>query len=290
MKSIIITGASGFLGKAIINQAKTLFPNAEIIPISSPRAGGIDLCSNDATKQLSEKISLSDPANTILIHAAASVKWFDPEGLLENAAMAINLATWARNSGIGFSVLVSGVNVYSQSLISVDDTTWAEPSNLYGAGKIAAENVWKIVLEPEKQAILRIAGIWGWQIKPTLFWNRMLLAAAKGNAGQVLQAKRLESYRNYISAEEASECLIRVAENKLSGVFIASGRDTISTAGFIHLVSNLPESKLEIEIEDDGQKDEQVYHPSKELLRWLKPFPEVLTHLWENKPSWINEV
>ena len=78
----------------------------------------------------------------ILVHAAAKVSWDTPEGLLSNAAMALNVASWARSIEIGFCVLVSSVNVYP-GVDKADVSTPCEPQTLYGTGKLAAEHVWR---------------------------------------------------------------------------------------------------------------------------------------------------
>lgn len=280
----MITGASGFLGASLMKAASNLCPEVRVHAIASPRSGGIDLAQPDACERLRSEIPIPHPEEAALIHAAAVVEWDESERALSgNAAMAFNAARWARDTGVGFYVLVSGVNVYRSvpKIEAVD--TYVEPPNLYGVGKLAAEHIWRILLPEEQRATVRLAGIWGWQSRPTMFWNRILQAAVHGSTAP-LTVRRGASFRNYISAPESAECLLRIAAHKTHGLFLGAGRDAVDTRSFVSAVQDLPSSRLDVEWQDDGGRDESIFIPSPELLPYLKPFPEVLANLWRNRP------
>lgn len=287
ISTIIVTGANGFLGQNILQRATRSLPGVRLVPIVSVRGGGRDLTDRDAGGWLTENVRLTDPGTTLLIHAAALVEWHKQEGLLGNAAMAFNVASWAQANQLGFCVLVSTVNVYAPASSTKIDTPCA-PENLYGLGKWVAEEVWRLLLPPEHRAVVRLAGIWGWQAKPTLFWNRLLLAAARGFPAEPRPVvRRRNSRRNYISAPEVSDCLLKVGVNRMAGLFLAAGRDTVDMQEFVTAVQGLPDSKLSVDWQDDGGADECIYCPSAELLPWLRSFPEILSTIWANKPGWI---
>lgn len=285
--TVVITGASGFLGQTLLEVAATSWPNATLVPIHPPRRAGIDLAHPTALEKLGKSVHISNPRDAILIHAAAAVKWDEPDGLLANAAMALNVAGWAESADIGFCVLVSGVNVYAPLPLADIDTP-CQPPTLYGLGKWAAEHVWRLLLPQERSAIVRLAGIWGWQPHPTLFWNRLLLAAVRGSPPEPkLIVRRSRSRRNYISAREASDCLLQVGSNRMAGLFLGAGRDVVDTQSFVKALQELPGSRLSVDWQDDGGMDECIYRPSTELLPWLKSFPEMLSTIWANRPNWV---
>ena len=282
MRDLVITGASGFLGGSLVEAAGNFCPDAQVHAIASPRQGGIDLARSDGFDRLRSEIRIPHPEEAALIHAAAIVELDESERALSgNAAIAFNAARWARDARLGFSVLVSSVSVYPLSpKIEVVESTVA-PSTLYGVGKLAAEHVWRILLPEEQRAMVRLAGIWGWQSRPTMFWNRILQAAVHGSAAP-LTVRRGASFRNYISAPESAECLLRIASNKTHGLFLGAGRDTVDTRSFVSAVQELPLSRLEVEWQDDGGRDQSLFTPSPELLPYLKPFPKVLANLWQD--------
>ncbi len=285
--SVVITGASGFLGQALLDTVTTKWPTAKVYPLHSPRAGGIDLAHPDAPDQLAATIHLSDPGETILIHAAAKIAWDSPDGLLDNAAMAIHVAAWAQTARIGFCVLVSTVSVYAP-LTATDVQTPCKPTTMYGLGKWAAEEVWRLRVPEKRSAIVRLAGLWGWQRMSTLFWNRLLLAAGQGSAAAERSVVyRSRSVRNYISVHEASDCLLQVGTNRMSGLFLGAGRDPVTTGSFVQALQALSDSRLCVDWADDGGTDERLYHPSPELLPCLAPFPEVLSRVWSKQPDWV---
>jgi len=288
MKStLVVTGTSGFLGHTLVEVAAASWPNATLVPLSSPRHGGIDLAKPSALAKLATNVQICNPREAILIHAAALVNWDRADGFLENAAMALNVATWARTTDIGFCVLVSGVNVYP-SLPLADIHTPCEPTTFYGLGKLAAEHVWRLLLPQERTAIVRLAGIWGWQVGPTLFWNKLLLAAARGFRRESRPiVRRSRSRRNYISAREASECLLQVALHRMAGLFLGAGREIVETESFVKALEKLPGTRLSVDWQNDGGEDDMIYSPSAELLRWLRPFPDELSTIWANRPGWV---
>jgi len=287
VKEIIITGATGFLGQALLKVATNFWPEVTSFPIHSPRCGGIDLTKPDASEKLSATIHLSYPQDSILIHAATVADWNSRDGLLSNVAMALNVASWAKSVNIGFCVLVSGVNVYP-ILPQANVHTSCEPQNIYGLGKLTAELVWRLLLKSKDSAIVRLAGIWGWQQKPTLFWNQLLLMTTQNSpCASKLIVQRHRSRRNYISVREASECLLQIGANRLPGLFLGAGRDIVDTVTFIEALQKMWGSKLPVTWQDDGDIDEIIYQPSNELLPYLKPFSEELATIWQNKPNWV---
>jgi nucleoside-diphosphate-sugar epimerase len=283
-RTVIITGASGFLGRHLVEAAAGTA--AAIVPIRSPRSGGIDLAGPGAVARLHELVSIADPAQAVLIHAAAVMAWDAPEGFLANAAMALNAARWAREAGVGFSVLVSSVEVYGNGMVKAADDACA-PASLYGLGKWAAEQVWRQQLDENRRSIVRLSGIWGWQQQPALFWNTLLLAAARGVPPEPRPVVRsLRSRRNYISAREAAECLLQVGARRMSGLFLGAGRDIVDMAGFIAAVEHASGSRLPVE-SSGAAGDERIYPPSPELADWLMPFPEALAGIWQSQPEWL---
>ncbi|HVS54019.1 MAG TPA: NAD(P)-dependent oxidoreductase [Opitutaceae bacterium] len=286
LTEIIITGASGFLGSQLQAIAQSHCPAARIVAIGSPKQGGIDLTDSNCFENLAKRVRLKNPESSLLIHTAAAVDWHSIDGLLKNAAMAHNIAAWAKANDIAFSILVSSVSVYPRSANTEVDSS-VEPSNIYGLGKLSAEHLWRLLFAADRRAILRLAGIWGWQSRPTLFWNRLLFAAARGTQpSERLIVKRRLSRRNYISAREACECLVHIGVNRLPGLFLGAGRDPMDTGEFINAVQALPGSKLEVEWQDDGGHDEEIYEPSQELLSRLGSFDNELSLMWSSKPNW----
>lgn len=286
-RTVILTGASGFLGRHIASTAARKHPDVTVVLVEGPSVHGVDFSKDGSDMALAERISIEDPQRSVLIHAAAKIEWDSPEALLNNAAMACNVAAWAKDLGVGFSVLVSSVNVYPTIPFADVDTACAPPT-FYGLGKWCAEHIWRLQFQGRRCAVVRLAGVWGWQARPTLFWNRALLAAAGYDADlSPVTVGRNRSKRNYVSATDASECLLQIGLNAMNGLFLVSGRDEVDTKTFIEAVESLPDCKLKFKWEDDGSTDEQIYRPSEEVVPWLRSFDDNLADVWKNRPAWL---
>jgi nucleoside-diphosphate-sugar epimerase len=277
LRHIVITGAGGFLGRHLAAMANSSGVQTVTL-IGSPRAPqGVDLAGNHAIRALQQKFPIPDPEETAVIHAAAFVQWDSADAVIQNSMMAFNVASWIAQLKIPVAVLVSGVNA------GIEDP----PQTMYGVGKLAAEHIWRVLLR-DRHATVRLAGIWGWQRNPSLFWNRVLTAAAR-NENQPLHVCKKYSRRNYIHAEDASRLLLALAENRGLGSFIAAGRDALSTQEFVEAVQRLPGARLTVNYSEDHCGEDQIYPCSPELLPYIRPFPEALAETWRSKPEWTTQ-
>ena len=277
MRHIVITGAGGFLGTHLAAMAKNSGTQTVTLIHSPSVPQGVDLAGTDAIRSLQQRFPIPDPEKTAVIHAAAFVQWNSAEAVIKNSMMAFNVASWIAQLKIRFAVLVSSVNA------GIEDP----PQTLYGVGKLAAEHIWRVLLK-NRHATVRLAGIWGWQRKPSLFWNRVLAAAAR-KENQQLHVCKKHSRRNYIHVEDASRLLLALALNRSSGSFIAAGRDTLSTQAFVEAVQRLPGARLALNYAEDQSGEDQIYPCSPELLSFIRPFPEALAETWRSKPEWITQ-
>jgi len=158
-------------------------------------------------------------------------------------------------------------------------------------GKLEAEREWTNVLGKENTCIVRAGGIWGWQRRPTLFWNRLLLLAARGSEPRAEPAIPSKGgFRNHVSRNEVATCLLQFAKHGKTGVYLLAGSDTLSISDFARALETLPGSRLRVRWQEPSSAaDEYVFEPSPEVLPYLKPFQKALSEEWRRRPQWVDE-
>lgn len=265
---------------------RRMLPDCEVTELHSPRSGGPDLTGVTAA-ELERRVPLHDPGSTAVIHAAARVESDTRDAAIDNLAMAVPVAEWARNVGVGFATLVSSVSVYGD-LEYADETTPAHPSNLYGVGKRAAEVTWEAVLGEDRRCVVRLAGVWGWQRRPTLFWSDLLHVAARGVRQDKPVVMNPEARRNYISVYEAAACLLHVTAQRVAGCHLAAGAEDVDVATFVEALAALPGSRLEVDARP-GRPEARHYRPSTVFRPVLVPFSDALEAVWRQRPDWAGE-
>jgi dTDP-4-dehydrorhamnose reductase len=256
---------------------------------SAADAVPIDLANPDAAVRLADSFHFERRESAVVIHAAAVVDNSE-DGRCQNASMARQVATWVRDSGARSSVLVSTVSVYPD-LPRVRLDSPLQPSTVYGLGKLEAEREWTNVLGNENTCIVRVGGIWGWQRRPTLFWNRLLLVAARGSEpGAEPVIPPAGGFRNHVSRGEVATCLLQFAKQGQKGVYLLAGSDKLSIGDFARALESLPGSRLRVRLEDTGAgADEYVFEPSPEVVPYLQPFQMALSEEWRRRPQWVTE-
>ena len=292
-RAAVFTGATGFLGTALVTCAPALFDDVRAVTsgrsASTGNAVPIDLAQPEAAVRLADSFRFERPESAVVVHAAGLVDNSE-DGRCQNASMARQVAMWVRDSGVRTSIFVSTVSVYPD-LPRVRLDSPLQPSTIYGIGKLEAEREWTNVLGKENTCIVRLGGIWGWQRRPTLFWNRMLLLAARGSelgAEPAIPSKG--GVRNHVSVGEVATCLLQFAKRGQRGVYLLAGSDTLTIGDFARALEALPGSRLRVRLQDvSSSADEYVCEPSPEVLPYLQPFRKVLSEEWRRRPQWVSE-
>jgi nucleoside-diphosphate-sugar epimerase len=273
IKTIVIFGASGLVGCALKQVVARRHHRIQIIVPSSRKEGGPDLADCHAWETLMKTVILSDPASTVVIHAAAMVAWDEPRALVDNPLMAWNVARWAALSGVAHAHYISTVSVIS-------DAIQAGPSNLYGIGKLAAEHVWVQQLGQERSGISRLAGVLDWKNPHGMFWSKLLHAAGNPETATRLRYNPA-SVRNYVTAQEAAECILVLAMGQTTGVHLVAGQEDTSLAEFVAQLRQLAGRELPFDA-GESVPDPVHYSPSNALATVLRPFRERLAELWHD--------
>ena len=259
-KIIAISGAGGFVGKRLaIGMAQTGWKIRAITshPQNMPENPRVEIINCDwTTEGIKAAVECAKDA-ALWVHAAARVDFGD-ENLLElytdNALKSEILASEIKSiSQEIWLVYLSSISVYGNNQRMAADTE-PQPDSHYGLSKLLGEKLCLAVLG-ERCLALRLAGVWGGELKPKLFINRCLQQA---RAGKPLTIKGDgEGRRNYLWVGDVPRIVSKAYDENWHGVRLAAGPRAASVfemAGAIGRHFGVPlrlEAKEDVSLEKD---------------------------------------
>lgn len=247
---VVVTGAGGYLGgrvaTALGDRGRALVRNS--VGWLPPRSQmPCDLLGPP------ERIRNAVEGASCIIHLAGHnevVARQDPEvATRETIAMAENVATAARRSGVERVVYVSTVHVYGSNLVpgaQIRETTATAPTSPYAVARLRCEEVYLSAGDLDA-VVLRLTNAVGAPADPTVDrWT--LVASDLGRRAvldrvMVLRSSGLQS-RDFIALEDACRIVVEAADARRvpAGVFnLASG-----TSSTIRALAALVQDRTEL--------------------------------------------
>lgn len=152
----LITGSTGYIGNSLAN----LFISKGESYFCIERKKGFDLSQKGWSNYIPEL-----NINTVF-HLAQSNHYNEfPEKIEDifsvNIASTLELLEWSRKNGVKRFIFCSSGNVYKETDFLLDESSLCEPSSMYGASKLAAEELIFQYRNYFEIVILRIFGVYG---------------------------------------------------------------------------------------------------------------------------------
>ena len=213
----IISGASGFLGKAIAsNDHRNSIGLMRKLPKNKPNFNveEIDLADRDKTRGFINTFRNKQMDIEAFIHCAATTPWQKDPDFSKDIVMAKNVASICNELSIPKLIFTSGWVVYDSNSQPPykEDTTPASPTTLYGMSKIAIEHLLKDTLKKTSVVNLRLASVYGpGQLSAGLIPN----LTEKALIGRDLELNARNTKRDYLYISDLLTILNRVSNLKL---------------------------------------------------------------------------
>ena len=293
---ILVTGGSGFLGKAI---ADTIGDDAITLSLSKdssrPHENQIafDLTQIDKVDELVETIKPHKV--THIIHAAAVTPWSGGVDYELDIQMAKTLVSLSQQAGIEQVIFLSGWNVYDMVTTQppYSEATPTGPTEAYGKSKLRVEQYLSQNLGETKLTILRLSSVYGpGQISKGLIPN--LVRSALSNQKIALNSEKTR--RDYLYIDDLLVTMkALLQENNPPEIMNVGSGTTVSVSDVAESIKEicrddysltieieLPESPIESEVTNNQlsitkaqslgliKETTNFNYGLKEYIKWIK--------------------
>jgi UDP-glucose 4-epimerase len=220
---ILITGASGFIGAALLRAL-----GDDVIGLRRHSDGyhertlTVDLTDQESVTKL--LVKLQGHSISHVIHAAAVTPWSDNPDFSLDSQMAESVRRLCEQLRVTQLIFISGWNVYDMRTTTppFSEMTRAGPDDEYGMSKYRTEQFFIENLKTTNVLSLRAASVYGpGQTSKGLIPN--LVSSAITHGRMTLTAT--ETRRDYLHIDDLVETVIKLASIEMSGVLnIGSGK------------------------------------------------------------------
>ena len=227
MRKLLITGASGLLGKKIVELAQNDFI---ITPIHKTRPLHSSSVKLDVTESLAVLNLLNKLEPDVVIHTASETNVDKCEIEKEhawkiNAEGTRNLAEACQNVNAKL-VYVSTDYVFDGEKGMYTEEDKPNPVNYYGVTKLEGEK--QVIEQCKNYAILRTSVLFGWHP-----WKQNFATWIINKLKQQQEIMVVEDHYNTPTlADNLAEMAVEIAKNDLQGIYHASGSERISRYEF----------------------------------------------------------
>ena len=280
VKSILVTGATGFLGRHIVRDLLRRGFKVE----AKSRADG-DVCDAETWKKF--------PATDCVIHLAGSTfvpdSWDDPSKFLQNNTLGTSLALdFCRNHKAKF-VFFSTYMYSREAVMPVSEDSKLRPSNPYSLSKFFGENLCKFYSEHfgVKAVIFRPFNVYGLGQSEKFLIPSIIRQA---RLSDVIEVQDTKPSRDYVYVEDllaALNCAI-TTDIEFEVVNIGTGRsysvlELIETLGIVSNRKYKIRSAM-IERQSEIMHTQADNSRAREILNWEPEWSLIsgLEVLWNN--------
>ncbi|MFA4884231.1 MAG: NAD-dependent epimerase/dehydratase family protein [Candidatus Margulisiibacteriota bacterium] len=269
-RTVVVTGAAGFLGKAVSRRLKKHgfhVRSIDRVATGENEEFVVDLADNDFFAKISRL-----PKADVIVHLAAVVNFENimDDLFVPNVVATAELARWAKATGAYF-VFASSITVHGLRTALINQATGIAPDTAYARSKWLGEEL--VRAAGLEHLILRISGIYGHNGPGHLALNRAIDQAMLGNLPTLVGDGKAK--RNYVYVDDLAATIVNAIDRKIIGTHFAAGPVPVTIADMLKEICAvfLP-GQSPIGLPGETGSD-QIVEPSSELLAG-RSFKQVL--------------
>lgn len=257
MKKVLVTGATGFIGKYLYRKLKELKYDVTGISFEGGKIDGDKIIALDITNKETVERFFIGKKFKIIFHLAAFIpKKTENRDFKKNFNVnclgTYNLLVASEKNKIDKFVYSSSASIYNRQTVPMPaKEEFANPENIYGISKLAAENLCELFRRNYnlKTVSLRYSSVYGMGQEPYCVLPIFIEKVFKNEAIKVFgSGKRTQ---DFIYVKDVVDANIKAAFSRAEGVFnVGSGREisTLKLARTIIKVFSKSKSKIKKEI------------------------------------------
>lgn len=284
-KKILVTGATGFIGKALVSKLVGSNYQATGLSLKEGKIGKIKVFALDLLKKDQLKSFFGKNQFDIIVHLAARVPQTSSLveqklALKENISSTLNLLEEFAHSGIQKFIYASGVSVLGtpKSDLAVDELTTAKPESLYTASKFFGEILCEQYGRKTNKdiVILRISAPYGPGQNPNNVIPLFLKSALSGRDIAIYGSGKRQ--QNFIYIDDVTRAILAAIKQKCSGIYNIGAVRSTNTLDLAKIIlKNIPQSKSKIvfSFQDDPQENYRLKVNINKAQKELKFYPKV---------------
>ena len=241
---VVVLGAGGVIGRALVTCLK-----ADGIPALSVGSADIDLQGTDAAEKL--KLLLKPDDAVVFLSALTPDKGRDVATLMKNLRMAEAVAAAMEAVKCSQLVYMSSDAVYQFGVGTVDETTPADPLDLYGVMHKAREVIMMSAVPADALAILRCTLVCAADDTHNSYGpNRFRRQGAK--EGKITLGGEGRETRDHVFADDVAELVRLVLVHRSAGLLNAVSGRSYSFSEVAHIVAASFDPPVEVSFAGGG--------------------------------------
>ena len=228
MKTVLITGASGYLGKSFISSYSQKYKFV-VFSLLNDKIENINFSTID-----------------VIVHCAALVHQVEEKGYKEyqkiNVLYTLDLAAKAKQNGVKHFVFISSIAVFGNNNSYINSNSKPIPETNYGRSKLEAEKKLKNIENNNFiVSIVRLPMIYGKNAPGNI--SKIIKLTTKL---RVLPLGGIKNKRTFVFIKNLMFYLNKIIERSERGVFLVSDDESISTSELIDIISKKKNINLKI--------------------------------------------